>query len=41
MKKIFCLNAISKFGTDMLTEDYQLVDDEGCGRRAGEKRRHA
>ena len=27
MKKIFCLNAISKFGTDMLTEDYQLVDE--------------
>lgn len=27
MKNIFCLNAISKFGTDMLTEDYQLVDE--------------
>ncbi len=29
MKNIFCLNAISKFGTDMLTEDYQLVDEIG------------
>ena len=27
MKKIFCLNAISKFGTDMQSEDYQLVDE--------------
>lgn len=27
MKKIYCLNAISKFGTDMLTGEYQLTDE--------------
>ena len=27
MKNIYCLNAISKYGTDMLTEDYQLTED--------------
>ena len=27
MKPIYCLNAISKYGTDLLTEDYQLTDD--------------
>lgn len=27
MKKIHCLNAISKYGTDLLTEDYMLTDD--------------
>lgn len=29
MKKIHCLNAISKFGTDLLTEDYELTGDLG------------
>ncbi len=27
MKNIYCLNAISKYGTDLLTEDYQLTDN--------------
>lgn len=27
MKKIHCLNAISKYGTDLLTEDYELTGD--------------
>lgn len=27
MRKIHCLNAISKFGTDLLTDDYTLTDD--------------
>lgn len=27
MKNIFCLNAISKYGTDMLTEEYQLAEE--------------
>lgn len=27
MNKIYCLNAISKYGTDMLTGDYQLVEE--------------
>lgn len=27
MRKIHCLNAISKFGTDLLTEEYVLTDD--------------
>ena len=26
MKKIYCLNGISKYGTDLLTEDYSLTD---------------
>ena len=26
MKKIHCLNAISKYGTDLLTEDYELTE---------------
>ena len=26
MKKIYCLNAISKYGTDQLTENYELTD---------------
>ena len=29
MKKIYCLNAISKHGTARLTEDYQLTDSIG------------
>jgi D-3-phosphoglycerate dehydrogenase len=33
MKKIKCLNAISKYGTDNFTKDYELTDDinEACG----------
>ena len=27
MRKIHCLNAISKYGTDLLTADYELTDD--------------
>lgn len=27
MRKIHCLNAISKFGTDLLTDEYTLTDD--------------
>ena len=27
MKKIHCLNAISKYGTDLLTDDYALTDN--------------
>ena len=27
MRKIHCINAISKYGTDQLTEDYQLTDE--------------
>lgn len=27
MKKIHCINAISKYGTDQFTEDYQLTDE--------------
>ena len=27
MRKIHCLNAISKYGTDLLTDDYELTDD--------------
>lgn len=27
MKKIHCLNAISKYGTDLLTDDYALIDN--------------
>ena len=27
MRKIHCINAISKYGTDQFTEDYQLTDD--------------
>ncbi len=29
MRKIHCLNAISKYGTDLLTADYELTDDLG------------
>lgn len=29
MRKIHCLNAISKYGTDLLTADYELTDDMG------------
>lgn len=29
MRKIHCLNAISKYGTDLLTEDYTLTDEMG------------
>ncbi|MCI9360866.1 MAG: phosphoglycerate dehydrogenase [Hungatella sp.] len=29
MRKIHCLNAISKYGTDLLTADYALTDDLG------------
>ena len=27
MKKIHCMNAISRYGTDLLTDDYALTDD--------------
>lgn len=27
MRKIHCINAISKYGTDQFTEDYQLIDE--------------
>lgn len=27
MKKIYCLNAISKYGTDLFTDNYQLTDN--------------
>ena len=27
MRKIHCINAISKYGTDQFTEDYQLTDE--------------
>ena len=27
MNKIHCLNAISKYGTDLLTDNYTLTDD--------------
>ncbi|MEI3167755.1 MAG: hypothetical protein V8S58_07260 [Lachnospiraceae bacterium] len=27
MRKIHCLNAISKYGTDLFTEDYELTDE--------------
>ena len=27
MRNIHCLNNISAYGTDLLTDDYQLVDD--------------
>ena len=27
MRKIHCLNAISKHGTDLLTADYELTDN--------------
>ena len=27
MRKIHCMNAISKYGTDQFTEDYQLTDE--------------
>ena len=26
MRKIHCINAISKYGTDFLTEEYELTD---------------
>lgn len=29
MRKIHCINAISKYGTDLLTADYELTDDLG------------
>lgn len=29
MKKIYCLNAISRYGTDLLTEDYELTEQLG------------
>lgn len=29
MRKIHCLNAISKYGTDLLTADYEMTDDLG------------
>ena len=28
MKKIHCLNAISRYGTDLLTEDYELTEQD-------------
>lgn len=27
MRKVYCLNAISKYGTDLLTEEYQLTEE--------------
>ena len=27
MRKIHCINAISKYGTDQFTEDYELTDE--------------
>ena len=27
MKNIYCFNAISKYGTDRLTDDYAMTDD--------------
>ena len=27
MRKIHCMNAISRYGTDLLTDDYALTDD--------------
>lgn len=27
MRKVYCLNAISKYGTDLLTEEYQLAEE--------------
>ncbi len=29
MRKIHCINAISNYGTDLFTEDYQLTDEAG------------
>ena len=27
MRKIHCLNAISKYGTDLLTDEYEITDN--------------